>query len=147
MFEPGPNDTLSQNFMKLGLLVAEENVDRQTDTHTDRQDSCFISIDYEHTMDNGDTFCFNNIDRVSQDATTHDRGVTGTGLVTFSGDTVTTIGRSAETFDTKLESCISVVCLCGWVGVKSKEERDRGGESENKLYRESGREKKAGKWR
>ena len=41
MFEPGPNDTLSQNFMKLGLLVAEKNVDRQTDT----QDSCFISID------------------------------------------------------------------------------------------------------
>ena len=34
MFEPGPNDTLSQNFMKLGLLVAEKNVDRQTDTHT-----------------------------------------------------------------------------------------------------------------
>ena len=34
MFEPGPNDTLSQNFMKLGLLVAEENVDRQTHRHT-----------------------------------------------------------------------------------------------------------------
>ena len=34
MFEPGPNDTLSQNFMKLGLLVAEKNVDRQTHTHT-----------------------------------------------------------------------------------------------------------------
>ena len=36
MFEPGPNDTLSQNFMKLGLLVAKKNVDRQTDTHTDK---------------------------------------------------------------------------------------------------------------
>ena len=34
MFQPGPNDALSQNFMKLGLLVAEKNVDRQTDTHT-----------------------------------------------------------------------------------------------------------------
>ena len=45
MFEPGPNDALSQNFMKLGLLVAEKNVDRQTDRHTHRQDSCFISID------------------------------------------------------------------------------------------------------
>ena len=32
MFEPGPNDALSQNFMKLGLLVAEKNVD--THTHT-----------------------------------------------------------------------------------------------------------------
>ena len=41
MFEVGPNDALSQNFMKLGLLVASENVDR----HTDTQDSCFISID------------------------------------------------------------------------------------------------------
>ena len=41
MFEPGPNDALSQNFMKLGLLVAEKNVDRQTNP----QDSCFISID------------------------------------------------------------------------------------------------------
>ena len=44
MFQPGPNDALSQNFMKLGLLVAEKNVDRQTDT----QDSCFISIDLCH---------------------------------------------------------------------------------------------------
>ena len=44
MFEPGPNDALSQNFMKLGLLVAEKKRG-QTDTHTDRQDSCFISID------------------------------------------------------------------------------------------------------
>ena len=34
MFEPGPNDALSQNFIKLGLLVAEKNVDRQTDRHT-----------------------------------------------------------------------------------------------------------------
>ena len=42
MFEPGPNDTLSQNFMKLGLLVAEKNVDRQTNP----QDSCFISYKY-----------------------------------------------------------------------------------------------------
>ena len=41
MFEAGPNDALSQNFMKLGLLVAGKNVDRQTH----RQDSCFISID------------------------------------------------------------------------------------------------------
>ena len=47
MFEPGPNDTLSQNFMKLGLLVAEKNVDRHTHTHTHThtQDLCFISID------------------------------------------------------------------------------------------------------
>ena len=30
MFQPGPNDALSQNFMKLGLLVAEKNVDTQT---------------------------------------------------------------------------------------------------------------------
>ena len=44
MFQPGPNDALSQNFMKLGLLVAEKKRG-QTDTHTDRQDSCFISID------------------------------------------------------------------------------------------------------
>ena len=29
MFQPGP-DALSQNFMKLGLLVAEKNVDRKT---------------------------------------------------------------------------------------------------------------------
>ena len=34
MFEPGPNDALSQNFMKLGLLVAEKNVNRQTDKPT-----------------------------------------------------------------------------------------------------------------
>ena len=34
MFEPGPNDALSQNFMKLGLLVAEKNVDRQTNKPT-----------------------------------------------------------------------------------------------------------------
>ena len=33
MFEPGPNDALSQNFMKLGLLVAEKKRG-QTDTHT-----------------------------------------------------------------------------------------------------------------
>ena len=33
MFEPGPNDTLSQNFMKLGLLVAEKKRG-QTDTQT-----------------------------------------------------------------------------------------------------------------
>ena len=45
MFQPGPNDVLSQNVMELGLLVAEKNVDRQTDKPTDRQDSCFISID------------------------------------------------------------------------------------------------------
>ena len=44
MFEPGPNDALSQNFMKLGLLVAEKKRG-QTDRHTHRQDSCFISID------------------------------------------------------------------------------------------------------
>ena len=50
MFQVGPNDALSQNFMKLGLLVAPENVN--THTHTDRhtdmlytQDSCFINID------------------------------------------------------------------------------------------------------
>ena len=40
MFQEGPNDALSQNCMKLGLLVAE-NKHRQTI----RQDSCFISID------------------------------------------------------------------------------------------------------
>ena len=34
MFQQGPNDALSQNFMKLGLLVAEKNVDRQTNTQT-----------------------------------------------------------------------------------------------------------------
>ena len=48
MFGPGPNDALSQNFMKLGLLVAEKKrgqTDTQTHRHTDTQDSCFISID------------------------------------------------------------------------------------------------------
>ena len=54
MFQPGPNDALSQNFMKLGLLVAEKNVDRQTNTHTDRQDSCFISIDSFTLIEYGD---------------------------------------------------------------------------------------------
>ena len=34
MYQPGPNDALSQNFMTLGLLVAEKNVDTQTDTQT-----------------------------------------------------------------------------------------------------------------
>jgi len=34
MFQPGPNDALSQDFMKLGLLVAEKNIDRQTDKQT-----------------------------------------------------------------------------------------------------------------
>ena len=43
MFQPGPNDALSQNFMKLGVLVVDKNVDGQTDKHRDRQDSCFIS--------------------------------------------------------------------------------------------------------
>ena len=33
MLQPGPNDALSQNFMKLGLLVAEKKRG-QTDTHT-----------------------------------------------------------------------------------------------------------------
>ena len=46
MFQPGPNDVLSRNFMKLRLLVASENANRQTDIHTYRQNSCFISIDY-----------------------------------------------------------------------------------------------------
>ena len=36
MFQPGPNDALSQNFMKLGLLVAEKNMDIQTDRQTDK---------------------------------------------------------------------------------------------------------------
>ena len=49
MFQPGLKDALSPNFMKLGLLLAEKNVDTQTDTHTDTQtdtqDSCFIGID------------------------------------------------------------------------------------------------------
>ena len=40
MSQLGPNDALSQNFMKLGLLVADKNVD----TQTNRQDSCFLSI-------------------------------------------------------------------------------------------------------
>ena len=35
------NDALSQNFMKLRLLVALENVNTQTHP----QDTCFISID------------------------------------------------------------------------------------------------------
>ena len=43
MLQPGPNDALSQNFMKLGLLVAEKRRG-QTDRHTDRQDSCFIIL-------------------------------------------------------------------------------------------------------
>ena len=34
MFQPGPNDVLSQNVTKLGLLVAKKNVDRQTDKPT-----------------------------------------------------------------------------------------------------------------
>ena len=38
MFQPGPNDALSQNLMKLRFLVAEKNMDRQTDTS--KQDSC-----------------------------------------------------------------------------------------------------------
>ena len=36
MFQPGRNDALSQNFMKMGLLVAEKNVDIQTDKPTDK---------------------------------------------------------------------------------------------------------------
>ena len=44
MSQPGPNDALSQNFMKLGLLVAEKKRE-QTDRQTHTQDSCFISID------------------------------------------------------------------------------------------------------
>ena len=32
--------------MKVGLLMASENDNRQTDRQTDRQDSCFISIDW-----------------------------------------------------------------------------------------------------
>ena len=44
MFQPGQNDALTQNFMKLGLLVAEKNVDTQTNQQ-DSDDSCFISID------------------------------------------------------------------------------------------------------
>ena len=51
MLQPGPNDALSQNFMKLGLLVAEKKRGQtDTHTHTDRQDSCFISIDIRHPM-------------------------------------------------------------------------------------------------
>ena len=44
--------------MKLGLLVAEKNVDRQTYTHT--QDSCFISIDmhmYNQDLDTKHDLC------------------------------------------------------------------------------------------
>ena len=42
MFEPGSNDTLSQNFMKLGLWWLRKT---WTDRHTHTQDKCFISID------------------------------------------------------------------------------------------------------
>ena len=35
MLQPGPNDALSQNFMKLGLLVTEKKRG-QTDTQTDK---------------------------------------------------------------------------------------------------------------
>ena len=42
MFSVGPNDDLSRHFTKVGLLVAEKNVNTQTDT----KDSCFISIDH-----------------------------------------------------------------------------------------------------
>ena len=34
MTQRGPNEALGQNFMKLGLLVAEKNANRQTDKHT-----------------------------------------------------------------------------------------------------------------
>ena len=34
MFSVAPNDDLSQNAMKLGHLVALENVDKQRDTHS-----------------------------------------------------------------------------------------------------------------
>ena len=34
MFQLGSNDALSQNFMKLGLLVAENNLDTQTHRQT-----------------------------------------------------------------------------------------------------------------
>ena len=48
----------AKHFMMLGLLVAEENVnkptgrhtDRHADRHTDRQDSCFRSIDIVHIL-------------------------------------------------------------------------------------------------
>ena len=46
MTQPGPNDALSQNFMMLRLLVASENVNKQTYT----QDSCFISIDVDKSF-------------------------------------------------------------------------------------------------
>ena len=41
--------------MTLGLLVASENANRQTEKHTNRQDSCFISIDYIFPACNHDT--------------------------------------------------------------------------------------------
>ena len=34
--------------MSLGLLMASENANKQTNTHTYIQDSCFISIDFIH---------------------------------------------------------------------------------------------------
>ena len=51
MTQPDPNEALSQNFMMLGLLVASENANTQTNTQTDRKDSCFISIDYNRSFD------------------------------------------------------------------------------------------------
>ena len=54
MFQPGPNDALSQNFMDLGLLVAEKNVDTQTDT----QDSFSISINCLYLIDTKNIMSF-----------------------------------------------------------------------------------------
>ena len=45
MFQPGPNDALSQNFMKLGILVAEKNVDKPT--HRQRR---FMFYNYRYCI-------------------------------------------------------------------------------------------------
>ena len=46
MLQPGPNDALSQNFMKLGLLVAEKKRG-QTDRHTDRQTEWLLRAPFQ----------------------------------------------------------------------------------------------------
>ena len=38
----------AKHFMMLGLLVAEENVNKPTGRHTDRQDSCFRRMKYRY---------------------------------------------------------------------------------------------------
>ena len=47
MTQTGPNDTLSQYFMMLGLLVASENANSQTHKQTNK---IHISIDIIHML-------------------------------------------------------------------------------------------------